>query len=690
MTRLSFFGALILLLGALSACHKEITPGTDPTPGTDTVVITEPSFEKVVAAPKSWDGTKRAPITYQLLVYAFADKDGDGWGDFAGLTDKLDYIDALGASAVWLSPIHPCMSYHGYDVTDYASANERFGTMDGFKQFVDEAHKRQIDVYLDYVINHTGRDHSWFTQALSDSDNPWRDYYIFSDNPQADITAGTIPMIATEGASGYDSGQWFAASTAHTGVFTFVLDWSNSTRPTVTVTRGTVADTDNPDTSTSGAKYLYFGDGVCKKFYATGSNRYSLSVDYTSTWGFLIRTSNSSSWPVGTKYGAQTESASSVTFGQPFTLYTNAASNDNVYNVLMPGSTKYHSHFWTDWFADLNYGAVDTAQRSPAFKAIVQDAHVWIDAGIDGFRLDAVKHIYHNENSDENPRFLKLFYDAVNEYYRLSHDKDMYMVGEVFSEYDKVAPYYAGLPALFEFSFWSRVQSVLENGRGYNLATELCAYRERYATHRSQPVVATKLSNHDEVRARTQLGNSLLKARMAAALLLTAAGSPYIYYGEELGYTGTKDNGDEYVRAPMLWGDAYTTSYTDKIDASLAANVADVTQQAADSTSMLSLYRTFARVCNTYPALATGTMSPHTTYGPTSAQTYPALAAWYRTLENEKMLVLHNTSSATLEFPLEDALGTAVLCQGTVSVKKENNQFTVRMGGYASVVFEVK
>ena len=92
-------------------------------------------------------------------------------GDFRGITDKLDYIHSLGASAIWLSPIHPSASYHGYDVEDYSITNPRFGTMADFKQMVNEAHKRNIRIYLDYVINHSGVNHHWFKTATSSMDN---------------------------------------------------------------------------------------------------------------------------------------------------------------------------------------------------------------------------------------------------------------------------------------------------------------------------------------------------------------------------------------------------------------------------------------------------------------------------------------------------------------------------------------
>lgn len=127
------------------------------------------------------------------------------------------------------------------------------------------------------------------------------------------------------------------------------------------------------------------------------------------------------------------------------------------------------------------------------------------------------------------------------------------MVGEVLSEYNEVAPYYAGLPALFEFSFWYRLEWALNNATGCYFTKDILNYRQEYAAYRPGYIAATKLSNHDEDRAASKLGKSTAKEKLAAAVLLTTPGSPYIYYGEELGLYGTKDKGDEYVRGPMLW-----------------------------------------------------------------------------------------------------------------------------------------
>ena len=112
-------------------------------------------------------GEKLAGTTYQLNVYSFADSDGDGWGDFRGVTQHLDYFDSLGVTALLLSPIFQAMSYHGYDVTDYSAINPRFGSEANFQDLVDKAKQRNIGIYLDFVLNHSGSDHVWFKQACS-------------------------------------------------------------------------------------------------------------------------------------------------------------------------------------------------------------------------------------------------------------------------------------------------------------------------------------------------------------------------------------------------------------------------------------------------------------------------------------------------------------------------------------------
>ena len=131
-------------------------------------------------------------------------------------------------------------------------------------------------------------------------------------------------------------------------------------------------------------------------------------------------------------------------------------------------------------------------------------------------------------------------------------------------------------------------------------------------------------------RTASKLGKSEAKCKLAAAVLLTAPGEPYIYYGEELGIYGTKEKADEYVRCPMLWGDNYTTAYTDKIDATVASSIKSVAEQKENANSLLNTYLSFTRLRNTYPALAQGTMTKHAVYNE-SNEKYKSIARCQRT-----------------------------------------------------------
>lgn len=670
----------VLTLSAPGAADVAVTVRQEAGSG-----VPSGSFTEVLPEPRAWDGEKRADISYQLLVYSFADSNGDKWGDFKGIEAKLDYLNSLGVSAVWLSPVHPADSYHGYDVTDYTAVNPQYGTMADFESLVQAAHAKGIKIYIDYVLNHTGKGHPWFRAACESETSPYRGYYVFSQDPAADIAAGRIPMIASEGAGGYNSGEWFTAPVASASGphrYRFVLDWSNASAPTVTVTETTdPADAANPDTSTAGAKYLYFGKELCKKFYDKGNNRYELVVDFESAWGFLIRTSNTS-WAAGTKWGAPSTSVR-VKLGQPFALNSSTAADILFEDMQI---WQFHSNFYSEWMPDLNYGPVASCRDSEPYKALVAAAKAWIDRGIDGLRLDAVKHIYHNQTSDENPTFLRTFYDDLNAYFRQSHTDDIYMVGEALSGASEVAPYYQGLPAMFEFDFWYRLEWAINNGTGCYFLNDILGYRQRYAAYRSDFIEATKLSNHDEDRTRSKLGESAEKSKLAAAVLLTSAGSPYIYYGEEIGIYGLKTRDDQFVRSRMLWGDGYTTSYTTNVDARMEAAVGTVASQAEDPASIWRVYRDFTALRNTYPALARGEAKPHPVYNHSNPAA-KGIAAWYRETDGEKMLVLHNFGAASADVILDDVLKSAAGVQGRVATAPKGAQTVVRMGAWSSVVF---
>lgn len=120
-------------------------------------------------------------VFYEIFVRAFADSDGDGIGDFNGITEYLDYLVDLGINGIWLLPIYPSPSYHGYDVTNYYDVNSDYGSLEDFKNLVNEAHSKGINVVLDMVLNHASSEHPWFKDSKENLDSEYKDYFIWAD-----------------------------------------------------------------------------------------------------------------------------------------------------------------------------------------------------------------------------------------------------------------------------------------------------------------------------------------------------------------------------------------------------------------------------------------------------------------------------------------------------------------------------
>ncbi|MEH7436850.1 alpha-glucosidase [Neobacillus drentensis] len=121
---------------------------------------------------------------YEIYMPSFKDGNGDGMGDFAGITSKLDYLKDLGIDGLWLTPFYPSPKVdNGYDISDYQSIDPAYGTMEEFEHFIKEAHQRGIKVIADLVLNHTSSAHQWFQESKSSKDHPKRDWYIWRDEP---------------------------------------------------------------------------------------------------------------------------------------------------------------------------------------------------------------------------------------------------------------------------------------------------------------------------------------------------------------------------------------------------------------------------------------------------------------------------------------------------------------------------
>ncbi len=646
MKRIFHIAALFLATLLLTAC-PEVKPGPD---GPDIPGGPDESWRNQASTEKL------SGITYQINVYSFADSDGDGWGDIRGITQHLDYLDSIGATALWLSPIHEAMSYHGYNVNDYTSVSSRLGTENDLKDLISKAKARNIGIYLDFVLNHSGSDNIWFKQAAADPDSPYRDYYLISDTP-----------------SGYDNGgmgTWYpmtGADAGYNGRVHFKVDMNAKT---VTVTQ-TSEPVQSPNTQ-SPKCWLWYGSVTQHVgLYTTGTNIYEITLDIDTDWGFLVCTSTN--WADGTKWGG---TGKGVTFGVPFQM-----NNTTAANITFGGDASYYFASFDKSMPDLNYGPAATAATSPAFKSLAEAADHWIEMGVAGLRLDAVIWIYQNNTAD-NVTFLKQWYDRCNTTWKINGGKgDFYMVGEAWCDnVDKMAPYYEGLPSNFNFYYYWTLKDRINQGRGNDFAQTVTHFRNQFRKYRTDFIDAIKLTNHDEDRVAHDLGRDVAKEKLAAAVLLTSPGKPYIYQGEELGYWGNKGKGDEYVRAPIKWArnsGLASASLGGKVDHAMLSESISVEAQEQDPASILRVYRNFAQARNAWKALAQGEMEPLSS--PNSA-----VALWKMSYEGQTVLVAHNFGGGSAAFAVTGCTTDKMIVSNGMA---DGSSGLLSLGPYASAVF---
>jgi len=151
-------------------------------------------------------------VFYEVYVRAFYDSNGDGCGDLNGVTQKLAYLQSLGVNCLWLLPIYPSpLKDDGYDISDYTSIHQDYGTLEDFKGLLEAAHARQIRLIMDLVINHTSDQHPWFQAARADRESTYRDYYVWSDTDQKFSQARIIFVDSEKSNWTWDesAGQYF-------------------------------------------------------------------------------------------------------------------------------------------------------------------------------------------------------------------------------------------------------------------------------------------------------------------------------------------------------------------------------------------------------------------------------------------------------------------------------------------------
>jgi alpha-glucosidase len=487
----------------------------------------------------------RDGIIYQIYPRSFADSNNDGIGDLQGIISKLDYLEALGIDAIWLSPIYPSPDVDfGYDVADYKDIDPKFGTMKDFEQLVKEAKKREIHIILDLVLNHTSDQHPWFIESKKSKDNPYHDWYLWHDpNPNGD-----------------PPNNWQAI----------------------------------------------FGG---------------------SAW----------------EYDPQLD--------------------------------QYYYHMFYKEQPDVNW-------RNPNVREAILDVfRFWLKKGVDGFRLDVFNAYFKDEEFKDNPPKLGIrpfdwqehIYDVSQpEMYPLLNEirdildkrKETYAVGETFLADTEQTASYCGkdkLHAAFNFEFAENrwlPKGFLNSALKWYQALGEDAWPNNF------------LSNHDTERAASRycFGEDDRRAKVAAAMLLTLKGTPFIYYGEEIGMRNipvrkkseVKDpigktywpffKGRDGCRAPMQWNSEVNGGFSDTVPwLPVHQDYAgrNVKQQISDPDSLLNFFKKLIAIRRSEPALQKGDFTP-------LVEDPRRILAYQRTYANDRIVVILNFSSRELSFMLPE------------------------------------
>jgi glycosidase len=475
-------------------------------------------------------------ITYEIFVQSFADSDGDGIGDINGMISKLDYLQELGIEGIWLMPMNPSPTYHKYDVSDYYDIHQDYGTLADFKNFVKEAHARNIKVVMDMVLNHSGNKNQWFKEALKDESIKYWDYYVWAHKDDPKVQPVTI--TAADGTKRSVRSNWY-----------------------------TVPNSD----------YLYFAH--------FGRNMPDLNFD-------------------------------------------NPKLQQEVFKI---------GKFWLK------------------------------EVGVDGFRLDAARHVFPDERATDNHKWWEYFLQEMK-----TVNKDVYIVGEVWAPADIVGPYLKGIPALFNFDMGGEIIKAVNEENGSTLVSKHKEIEDFYKKINPEYIDATFLTNHDQDRVMSGVKGNADKEKIAAALLLTLPGSPYLYYGEEIGMLGQKP--DEHIREPFLWdkkeNDRTRTSWIKPIY-STDSSVLPVNQQSADKNSLLNYYKTLINLRNKSYALTYGELIPVVTAN-------KSICAFIRSDERERLAVFHNLSGKSQVFNLPSELREfKMIYFANKAAQMKNNQVTI-------------
>ncbi|WP_044749156.1 glycoside hydrolase family 13 protein [Bacillus alveayuensis] len=513
----------------------------------------------------------KTAVFYEIYMPSFCDGNRDGIGDFAGITSKLDYLKELGVDGIWLTPFYQSPKVdNGYDISDYYSIDKDYGTMADFEEFIREAHRRDIKVIADLVLNHTSAQHPWFIESRSSRHHPKRDWYIWKDS----VDGGTPN------------------------------NWES-----------------------------FFGG---------------------SAWEYDEHT------------------------GQ------------------------YYYHAFAKEQVDLNWANPEVR------KAMFDVMTFWLEKGIDGFRLDVINFLKVNGMFPDNP------YNEKNEQIH-QYDKDQegildvireiasivrrypgkFLVGEVGSEDLHILKKYSGqglLDVVFNFNLGS-IKTFDVN----KIFSELKKMEELYT---EEQIPTLFFSSHDMPRHISRFGREgeeVDRAKLIAALILTAKGVPFIYYGDEIGMRNlylddikkmrdvqgitayqmaieagkteeealqiANERGRDKSRSPMQWDDSKYAGFSEVEPwISISDDSLHVKGQRHLHQSMLKFYQSLIQLRKKHRALHSGSYR--------LLEEKKGVIYYIRSFAEENILIALNFTDREIDFALETYLTSN--CELLLSNKREH------------------
>lgn len=316
--------------------------------------------------------------------------------------------------------------------------------------------------------------------------------------------------------------------------------------------------------------------------------------------------------------------------------FSNEKSGGTYYTVTGSKGWCYEGSFWSG-MPDLNL------ENEAVRKELEAVADFWLDMGVDGFRMDAALHFEEN-NSPFNNEVLDWLYSYCKE-----QNPDFYMVSEVWAGLASIAEYYnSGTPSMFNFDTASAEGIIAKSARGTFgpevLIDRMISYQEQFSAKNPDYIDAPFLSNHDQVRIANSLANNEEHLKMAAGMLLMMNGSPFVYYGEEIGMA-SKGTKDENKRIPMIWSVTDTTGATRgpaDADKGITSAFEAVDEQLKDGHSLLNYYRRALRLRNENPEIARGEIAK------IDSLCEGNIAVMTKTWEGSTIAIIYNNGDAEL------------------------------------------